>query len=508
MAVTIAPERMTSERFQRIEHLVLSALELAPDERGRMLSTECHGDDELRREVESLLGFQHEAEDFISKPAIAAVAATLAAGELFESVEGQRLGPYRLIKELGHGGMGAVYLAERADEYQKLVAIKVVKRGLATHDLVTRLRSERQILATLDHPNIAKLLDGGALEDGSPYIVMDYVEGLPIDSYCDQHQLSVGQRLQLFRKVCAAVAYAHRNLVIHRDLKPNNIIVATDGTPRLLDFGIAKVLDPSLQTTDDQTATIARIMTPQYASPEQIRGFAVTTSSDIYSLGVLLYKLLSGHLPYQLKSLPPIEIERAVCEKEPERPSTAAARTREATGASTPQFEISNPKLLRGDLDNIVLMAMRKEPERRYESVDAFARDLQRYSAGLPVAARRNTLSYRGSKFIKRHRFGVAATALVVLTMIGGTAASIWQARAAEREKERAKKVSAFLEDTLKYSDPFISPLKKAGKEITVNEVLDEAGRRLDSGEFDSDPELKAELLRAIVQTYFGQGQY
>ena len=331
--------------------------------------------------------------------------------------------------------MGAVYLAARADdEYRKEVAIKLVRRGLDTEDILRRFRNERQILAQLDHPNIARLIDGGTTDDGLPYFVMEYVNGVPINAYCDANALSTTERLKLFRKVCEAITYAHQNLVIHRDLKPSNILVTHEGEPKLLDFGIAKLLS----TGDElftQTIPALRVMTPEYASPEQVKGDKIMTTSDVYSLGVLLYELLTGQRPYRLKTRTPEEIARAITEQEPERPSTAVAK-----GAGNSKTQIPNPKLLRGDLDNIVLMAMRKEPARRYTSVGQFSEDIRRHLEQLPVRARKDTLRYRSEKFIRRHKVGVAAAALIALSLVGGIVATFWEARRATQQRDRAER--------------------------------------------------------------------
>ena len=316
---------MRTERWQQVEELVHATLEREPGEWAAFLDAACGGDSQLRAEVESFLAYEQQIESFIeSSPST--VAAELFGDAEDEPVTVRRFGPYKVVREIGHGGMGAVYLAERDDEqYQKQVAIKLVKRGLDTSDILRRFRHERQILASLDHPNIARLLDGGTTETGLPYFVMEYVAGQPINEYADARKLSLIERLKLFRTVCAAVAYAHQHLVIHRDLKPSNILVIEDGTPKLLDFGIAKLLDPETPQIAEQTMTAWRVMTPEYASPEQVRGENVTTASDVYSLGVLLYELLAGRRPYRIKSRRPDEIVRAICEAEPERPSQAIA---------------------------------------------------------------------------------------------------------------------------------------------------------------------------------------
>ncbi|HEV3409601.1 MAG TPA: protein kinase, partial [Chthoniobacterales bacterium] len=329
-------------------------------------------------------------------------------------------------REIGRGGLGAVYLAARADdEYRKEVALKLIRRGLDTDDILRRFRTERQILAQLDHPNIARLLDGGTTDDGLPYFAMEYVRGEPINTYCDLHRLKLSERLELFRKVCAAVTYAHQNLVVHRDLKPSNILVTADGEPKLLDFGIAKLLSADHELVFTQTAPGLRAMTPDYASPEQMKGEKITTASDVYSLGVLLYEVLSGQKPYRVKTRTTEEISRAVTEQEPQRPSTAAA---------------TDGSALRGDLDNIVLKALRKEPERRYSSVEGLAEDLRRYQEGRPVLARPRTFTYRSSKFIRRNKVAVLAATLVLLAILGGLIATEQQARIARAERAKAEK--------------------------------------------------------------------
>jgi non-specific serine/threonine protein kinase/serine/threonine-protein kinase len=353
--------------------------------------------------------------------------------------------------------MGQVYLAVRADdEYKKRVALKIVKRGMDTEEIVRRFRNERQILAGLDHPNIGKLLDGGTTENGLPYFAMEYVAGKPITDYCDGRKLPTVERLKLFRQVCAAIQFAHQNLVIHRDIKPSNILVTEDGTPKLLDFGIAKVLNPELSgQTIDPTATALRLMTPEYASPEQVRGETITTASDVYSLGVVLYELLTGHRPYRVKSRAPHEILRIVCEEEPEKPSTAVSRVEEGTSRDgskpitlTPEFvsrtrEGEPERLrrkLRGDLDNIVLMAMRKEAQRRYTTVNQLSEDIRRHLEGLPVVARHDTFTYRVEKFVQRNRAAAIAASAVLLALIVGIVTTTWQARVAGQERARAER--------------------------------------------------------------------
>jgi non-specific serine/threonine protein kinase/serine/threonine-protein kinase len=424
---------MNSDRHQQLTDLLDEALQLPASERKVFLASACGDDGELQREAESLLLSFEQASSFIEAPVFAGASDFLFADD--QPLEGRQIGHYKIVRELGRGGMGAVYLAERADEYREQVALKIVKRGMDTDFVVRRFRHERQILASLHHPNIARLLDGGTTEDGLPYFVMEYIEGEPIDQYCDHHQLSIQERLKLFRTVCAAVQYAHQNLVIHRDLKPGNILITADGTVKLLDFGIAKILNPEISQTVEKTATLMRLMTPEYASPEQVRGEMVTTASDVYSLGVVLYELLTGHRPYRITSILPSDIERIICEQEPTRPSTIGMK--DEGGGMNRKFSFSS---LKGDLDNIVLMALRKEPQRRYASAEQFSEDIRRHLEGLPVSARRDTFSYRAGKFVQRHKAGVAAAALVLLSLIAGLIATIWQARRAQAQQAKAER--------------------------------------------------------------------
>jgi len=393
---------LTPERWKQIEGVFDAAIELDAAERDAYLASACGGDAELRRQVELLIRSHDDAGSFIERPAVAGVIGD--PGKLEEApFIGRRVGSYRIVRELGRGGMGAVYLAVRADdEFQKRVAIKLVKRGMDTDFILRRFRQERQILASLEHQNIARLLDGGTTDDGLPYFVMEYIEGLPINQFSDAHKLSTPERLRLFLKVCAAVAYAHHNLVIHRDLKPSNVMVLADGTPKLLDFGIAKLLNPEMGGRAlDPTTLAMRMMTPEYASPEQVRGEAVTMVSDVYSLGVLLYDLLTGHRPYTFRGRSPEEVARVICEQEPERPSVAVNLIEVIPSAGREPVEITPDSVSRvrdgsleklrrqlsGSIDNIVLKALRKEPQRRYQSVEEFARDIEHYLEGRPVSA-------------------------------------------------------------------------------------------------------------------------
>ncbi|MGH9754051.1 MAG: serine/threonine protein kinase, partial [Blastocatellia bacterium] len=395
---------MDPERWEQVEEIFNAALDRPIDEREAFLTEACGDDPSLRRQVEYLIGCHQQAGDFIESPAAFPDAPTQddAVTLQLDLMIGRQVGAYKLVREIGRGGMGAVYLAVRADnQFRQRAAIKLVKRGMDTDFVIRRFRNERQILAALNHPNIARLLDGGATDDGLPYFVMEYIEGLPIHRYCDTRRLTISERLRLFRQVCAAVHFAHENQVIHRDIKPGNILVTEDGTPKLLDFGIAKILDPELAAdTIDPTVTAMRLMTPEYASPEQARGEPVTAATDQYSLGVLLYELLTGHRPYRLRSRAPHEIARIITEEEPEKPSDVVTRAREMTAsdgkrtiALSPE-EISrdrssSPDELRRELarglDDVVMRALRKSPRQRYGATQDLSQDINRYLQGLPV---------------------------------------------------------------------------------------------------------------------------
>jgi non-specific serine/threonine protein kinase/serine/threonine-protein kinase len=400
---------VTPERWRQIKPLLASALDCPPAERAALLAAACASDGALQAEVESLLAAHDAAGSFLDTPAMAAPGR---GAQLDASRAGLRIGPYELIRELGRGGMGVVYLAARADHaFDKQVAIKLVRGLFADAYVAERFRDERQILANLNHPCVAHLFDGGTTDEGAPYLVMEYVEGMPIDEYCKRHAVDTPRRLDLFRQVCDAVHYAHRNLVIHRDLKPSNILVTADGTPKLLDFGIAK-----LTRTDVVATETLRSFTPEYASPEQVRGDPITTGSDVYALGVLLYVLLTGRTPYRATD-DPLAQARMICEDAPIPPGTAAH-----------------------DLDTIVLKALRKEPERRYSSVEQLSTDIARFLGGLPVLAAPDTLRYHAAKFVRRHTLGVASAATLFLVLAGATAVTTWQARVANRERARAER--------------------------------------------------------------------
>jgi eukaryotic-like serine/threonine-protein kinase len=437
---------------------------------------------------------------------------------------GDRIGPYRVLRTLGAGGMGEVYLAERADaQFEQQVAIKVVHGGALAVGMHSRLKLERQILAQLDHPNIAHLLDGGALPDGSAYIVMEYIDGIAIDAFCDSNRLDIAARLRLFQTVCGAVHYAHQNLIVHRDLKPSNILVTPAGVPKLLDFGIAKLLDDrqAARHTLAMTQADIRVMTPDHASPEQVKGLAITTSSDVYVLGVLLYKLLCGSSPFFISSVRLSEIERAICERDPPPPSdlVSADDSPDTRGIADARSSTGSRlrRTLRGDLDNIVLMAMRKEPERRYGSAQQMAGDIQRYLEGKPVIAHRDTLSYRSGKFVTRHWLPVSAGISAALFILAFAVTTYMQSmriaaerdrvaqqrELAEHERARAEEVSSFLVNLFKLSDPE----ENRGNLVTARELLDSGAKRLQTG-LQDQPSTKAALLSTVGAVYDSLGQY
>lgn len=442
---------MTPERWQRIKELFAAASELEPAQRSAYLHDNCGEDLPMQREVERLLADEPlVGEDFLGQSHLAAAAAA-ALSEPAPWV-GRRVGPYLVGECIGLGGMGEVYRAYRADDqYRKDVALKVIRAGQNSGYVISRFKNERQILANLDHPNIARLLDGGSSEDGSPYLVMELIDGEPVTEFCDRKKMSITDRLELFCKVCAAVQYAHQHLIIHRDIKPGNILVTADGTPKLLDFGIAKILDfSSGGDAPDRTLTVFQVLTPRYASPEQIKGEPVTTASDVFSLGVVLYELLTGESPYPASVRTAQEFSQAACNTEPVKPSVVVRGSpgtidRLTDLPSERDLYISRAtssdrlhRQLKGDLDNIVLMALRKEPARRYASVEQLAGDIHRHLKNIPVNARKDTVGYRSSKFIRRHKAGVAAAVVVVAAILVGSAIALREALVAKQQAEIA----------------------------------------------------------------------
>jgi serine/threonine protein kinase len=440
------------DRWRRVGEILEAALEQPAERVDAFLAEACGGDGALEAEVRSLLASHHAAGAFL-EPGRGALDVPRFEAPAAEPLEGRLVGAWRVVRPVGEGGMGTVYLAERGDgQFRQQGALKLIRRGLASEEMIRRFRRERQILASLDHPGIARLVDGGSTPEGLPWLVMEFVEGKPLYAWCSEQRLPLAARLRLFLSICAAVQAAHQRLVLHRDIKPGNILITADGLPRLMDFGIAKIFAAEGEHETQDLRTIALPLTPEYASPEQLRGEEVTTASDIYSLGVLLFEMLTGSRPYPTRAEGTLEMIRVVLEHDPPRPSTAvaagvesASRPMESAGTRTlPAPPTGSPQSLRrrlsGDLDNIVLKAMAKEPERRYPSVDHLAEDIRRFLDGRPVTARPATWSYRAGKFVRRNRLAVAAAALALAALAAGLASTSWQASVARRERDVAER--------------------------------------------------------------------
>lgn len=489
-----------------LESILEQALILPPEERMAFVQRNCGNNAELLRQVAGELATRvHAWWDWNLD------AEATDEKEFKPSYES--IGPYRIVSVIGEGGMGQVLLAERADEqFKQRVAIKLLRRGTSSHQLQTRLKLERQILATLEHPYIAKLLDGGTTPEGTPYIVMEYVDGVPINIYCDHHRLTIEQRLRLFQKVCSAVQCAHQHLIVHRDLKPSNILVTTDGTPKLLDFGIAKLLDAHTFTqTVAMTHMDYRLMTPDHASPEQVRGEPITTASDIYVLGVLLYGLLTGRRPFEIKQTRLAELERAICDS-PAIPMDMGLyevinkRDQDIVQRLCEERSTTAAKLrrdLRGDLSAIVMTALRKEPDRRYSSVEQFSADIERYLCNQPVIARKDTWFYRTKKLVQRNAAASLLSTVVATSLVAFAITTSVQSRKIERAHVRAEQVSQFMIDLFQQADPGHS----RGNEIKVREMLDIGAQRILNGLADQ-PDIRASLLKVIGDVYRGLGDY
>jgi serine/threonine-protein kinase len=473
--------RPVNERWLRLDDLFQRASELDVPRRPDFLEDACADDSELRSEVEALLASADKTLGWLKRPV------DRAAREV--TFVGRRIGPYVLVRSLGEGGMGRVFLAERADDqYQQLVAIKLMHADMWHRDtLLERFQAERQILANLNHPSIARLLDGGMTSDGTPYLVMEYIDGVPLDQYCRANDLSVEEKLNLFLQICAAVEYAHRNLIVHRDIKPANVLVDRDGAPKLVDFGIAKLVEADGRVSTKATAPM---MTPEYASPEQLRGEPVTTATDVYGLGVLLYDLLAGAHPFTEQSTNPVQLMRQICEVDPKPPSSIAV-----IGAAHRE--------LKGDLDRIVLMAMRKEPERRYSSAAALANDVSAHLHGYPVAAHGGGWRYHAGKLVRRHKLIVASLALVALSLAGFSTGMAMLTQRANRERLGAEHAAAFLADMFRAA----TPQEARGKPITARELLDRGADRVEK-ELTREPEVQASLLFSIADAYSRLGVY
>jgi serine/threonine-protein kinase len=491
----------TAARFAELEQLFDSAVHASPHKREAILSDAASRDPELSRELRELLA-AHDSDRSLGALALEAITPRDDADSLASSDaahEGLQLGPWAIGRRIGAGGMGTVHEAVRADDqYQQRVAVKFLRRITDSDDAARRFRSERQILASLQHPRIAALLDGGVTPDGQPYFVMEYIDGAPITTWCDTRKLDVEARLRLFLDVCDAVRAAHRRLIVHRDLKPSNILVREDGAVKLVDFGIAKLLDDDGADVT-QTALGARAFTPEYAAPEQMRGEPVSTTADVYALGVLLYELLTGRRPFSLAGLSASAMERVVTETPTPRPSVELAASHSALLGERSLDRAK--RTLAGDLDAIVGMALRKEPDRRYPSVNELMEDITRHLAGRPVTARPDSAGYRIGKFVRRRRVELFAASVAVLSLVAGTAAAMRQASRASSEAARATEVQAFLTEMLGAAKPGV-----LGADARVRDVLDSAAFRLNDSRLS--PALEAELRSIIGDTYLALGEY
>jgi serine/threonine-protein kinase len=513
---------ITPERWREVSALLDEALELAPEKRDAFLAGVEGSDPGTKTLLEELLRASDVACGILDSPAGAYATQILeriasdapeVTPQPAEDTPGEpgsggvsggaRVGPWRLLREIGRGGMGIVYFAERADgQFEQRVALKLLKRGLDTDEILERFLRERQILARLQHPRIARLIDGGATDDGRPFFAMEYVEGRPITLDCDARRATVEERLRLLRAVCEAVQYAHRSLVVHRDLKPSNILVTSDGEVKLLDFGIARLLSvEGGEAGGSRTGTGLRMMTPQYAAPEQVRGEPASTATDVYALGLVLYELLAGRRPYLVPQGAAGEIERAIVDTVPALPSRLTGLGEAATARGITEDRLR--RRLRGDLDAIVMAALRKEPDRRHPTAAALGEDLDRFLRGLPVWACRDTATYRFRKFLGRHRAAAAATALVLLSLCAGLLTTLWQARAARLEARRAEAAKDFLVRIFQVSDPSQS----RGETITARELLDRGAAGVDA-RLASQPALRAEMTGVLADVYEKLGLY
>ena len=497
--------------WDKIQDLFLKAAEFNKEDRIPFLKSECGDNKELFEEVISLLESDEEIHPILNQKA-----SDLIDLERELNFIGEEVGSYRILEEIATGGMGTVFLAERSDGYfEQKVALKIVKPGLSTIPIIRRFQQERQVLANLQHPNIARLLDGGVTKDKRPFFTMEYVDGIPIDKYCDANKLTIKERLELFVEVCGAVQYAHNNLVIHRDLKPNNILIKKDGTIKLLDFGISKVLSAEGNDQDMPTITQAEInlLTPEYSSPEQFRNSNVTVSTDVYSLGLILYKLLSGKAAHEFTNQTYSEYEQVVCEQSVIKPSTIISRINSGNESSREIFKNRKThlsklrKILAGDLDNICMMALRKDPLRRYASVEMLANDVERHLINLPITARKESFLYTSQKFIKRHKKSVLAAAILFVVVnslvIYYTVQLKLERDRAQKEAQKSEQIASFLQDLFLVSDPNESK----GESVTARELLDRGANRLKQSLHDQ-PEVQSQLLNSIGRVYTNLGLY
>jgi len=515
---------LNTEKINIVKLIFEKALGIHLSERDRFLEKECYGDEEIKKEVKSLLDAYTQTEDFLEVPTIQSLE-NMESATPIDPLIGKHIGNYLIEGEVGIGGMGIVYKGKRDDkEFEHKIAVKILKHNFNSEYVLKRFQIERQTLANLQHPNIARLLDGGKSDDGLPYLVMEFIDGVPITEYCDKNKLTTRSRLELFRTVCGAVQYAHQNLVVHRDIKPGNVLVNQEGRPKLLDFGIAKLIDKNVNETDKGlTKTGMWNLTPEYASPEQINGENITTRSDIYSLGILLYELITGHQPYKITGATPAAISKIITEEQIDKPSDKFRSTEDISGFDgsvkkiTPESisEMRNEKperiyqYLKGDLDNIVIKATHKDPERRYSSVDQFSEDIKRYLTGLPVIARKDTLTYRMSKFISRHKIGVALSVLLTLILLTSTILITWQADLAAKQRDKAQtealkfeQVNSFLQEMLSSVDP-----TEIGRDVKVYDILERAAEDIEIN-LKNQPDIEASIRSTLGNTYVSLGEY
>ncbi len=505
--------------WNRAKQIFSKALELEGGEREEFVRQKCSGNPGLFEEIMSLLK-AHQTQGPLDKP-LKNIKSAISSPQPSAQLQGKKIGPYRILKQIASGGMGSVFLAERDDEqFRHQVALKLLPGGFSSENQTLRFLSERQILASLNHRNIAKLLDGGITELGQPWFAMEYIDGKPIDSYCDENKLSVAERLELFQDVCGAVQYAHQQLVVHRDLKPSNILVTQSGDVKLLDFGIAKIMNPDEHPADlPLTKTGLLPLTPAYASPEQVRGKTITTASDIYQLGIILYELLSGSRPYELTGQSPSEIERIICEENPTRPSTAVINKsdlrKQIQAEAQKQSAIRDTKpdqlkkLLKGDLDTIILKAIRKEPERRYKSAEKLASDISNYLSGRPVLAHPDSYFYRGRKFLSRHKAGVASAAVILILLIGYAITITWQSQQTQaallqvqEEAEKSEQITNFLMGMFQASNP----AEALGDTVTARILLERGVRQAE--QLQEQPAVQAQMFDVVGRVYRELGEY
>ncbi len=483
---------MTQLDREKIKDIFADAVELLAANRTSFVRKASEGDAELENEVISLLDASDATQNLIEEN-VFDLSKQIA--EQGRDLTGKRFGNYRIVREIGHGGMGTVFLARRDDgEFDQDVALKIVRQSIADSLIIERFRRERQILAGLKHPNIAALYDGGVSKNSEPFLVMEHVDGKTLTDFASEADLTIKERLDLFLKICGAVDYAHRNLVVHRDIKPANILVTSDGEPKLLDFGLAR----SFEADSSNTQTAIRAFTPAYASPEQILGQNLTTATDVYSLGVVFYEFISGEKPLKLEGLPYEQVVQTLSNFNPVAPSQLP----DLTDTTRPH------RSLKGDLDNIALMAIRKEPERRYASVSAMADDIRDHLAGRPIRARPNTFGYLATRFVRRNKIAVTAALLISIAVVTGFGVALWQANVAKRESARSDAVNKFMQQMLLTADPVGPSGGKRGAEATIVDVLKQAETRLDNGELSTEPEVRADLRQIIGHGFFIQGLY